>query len=432
MANRSLALAMCVPLFLSAAAAPGGSQSAAAEMTSAAAREDFDLMRQALEEAHSGLYRYSTKAEIDKAFDAARAKLGRPMSKRQFLAAMSEALTPVRCGHTGIRPDDALGAEMKQARTFPLRVMPEGTRLKVLFNDTPDDATLRPGMEVLEISGVRAAELLERCLRLESGDGDIESGKRAHIANGFARYYWAAVDPTDQFTIKARDDAGKVVTTKLAGVTEAERKTNQNPVNQAIRAGIDKVRWTRENLSVRFLEDVAHARIGYFVGDDFPAWVEETFKTLHDKGTKTLILDLRGNGGGEDMYGAMLVSYLTDKPFRYFDHIHVKTITPAFKAPSDWRGDDEHTAKLREGMAPDPAGGFLVTEKGHAGVATRRPGKFPFMGNVFVLIDGGTFSTAADFCAVTHHLKRATFIGEETGGGYYGNNSGMQAVVTLP
>jgi len=35
----------------------------------------------------------------------------------------------------------------------------------------------------------------------------------------------------------------------------------------------------------------------------------------------------------------MLVSYLTDKPFRYFDRIHVKTITPHFKAPSDWNGD---------------------------------------------------------------------------------------------
>jgi hypothetical protein len=73
-----------------------------------------------------------------------------------------------------------------------------------------------------------------------------------------------------------------------------------------------------------------------------------------------------------------------------------------------------------------------VTEKGHAGVAAQQPGKFPFMGKVFVLIDGGTFSTAADFCAVTHHLKRAAFIGEETGGGYYGNNSGLEAMVTLP
>jgi len=33
---------------------------------------------------------------------------------------------------------------------------------------------------------------------------------------------------------------------------------------------------------------------------------------------------------------------------------------------------------------------------------------------------------------VAHHLKRVTFIGEETGGAYYGNNSGMQTVLTLP
>jgi hypothetical protein len=402
-------------------------------MTVAEAREDFDLMRQALEEAHSGLYRYATKAEIDKSFDAGRARLGRPMSKREFLVVLCETLTPIRCGHTGARPDDETGRAMKEARTFPLRVLPQGPRLKVLLNDTPDDRTIRPGMEVLEINGAKAADVLARCLRLESGDGDIETGKRAHMGN-LARYYWAAVNPTDTFTIKARDAAGKVVSAKLAGVTEAERKENHNPVNEAVNAGIAKVRWTHENLSLRFLKDgtIAHARIGYFVGDDFPRWVEETFKTLQEKKTKTLILDLRGDGGGNDMYGAMLVSYLTDKPFRYFDRIHVKTITPVFKAASDWNGDDEHMAQLRAGMTADPAGGFLVTEKGHPGVAEQQPGKFPFMGKVFVLIDGGTFSTAADFCAVTHHLKRATFIGEETGGGYYGNNSGLEAIVTLP
>ena len=157
--------------------------------------------------------------------------------------------------------------------------------------------------------------------------------------------------------------------------------------------------------------------------------MEDTFKMLGEKGTKSLIIDLRGNGGGADMYGAMLVSYLTDKPFRYFDHIDVITINPSFKEYSDWRGDE---AKLLERMSRNPAGGYLVTPKGHPGVAEQPPSKYPFMGKVFILIDGGTFSTAADFCAVTHHLKRATFIGEETGGGYYGNNSGMQTILTLP
>ena len=55
-------------------------------MTAAELREDFDLMRAALEEAHSGLYRYSTKAEMDRVFDAQRAKLNRPMTELEAMA----------------------------------------------------------------------------------------------------------------------------------------------------------------------------------------------------------------------------------------------------------------------------------------------------------------------------------------------------------
>jgi len=129
-------------------------------------------------------------------------------------------------------------------------------------------------------------------------------------------------------------------------------------------------------------------------------------------------------------YGALLVSYLTDKPFRYFDHIDVKTASPSFKANVDWPADFE--AKLRSGATPNPAGGYKVTPKLHPGLAQQQPGKYPFMCKVFILTEGGTFSTAADFCAVVHHLHRATFIGEETGGGYYGNNSGPMPTLTLP
>lgn len=54
----------------------------------AQAQADFDLMRKALEEAHSGLYRYSSKAEMDRTFDAERAKLSRPLSKPEFMAVL--------------------------------------------------------------------------------------------------------------------------------------------------------------------------------------------------------------------------------------------------------------------------------------------------------------------------------------------------------
>jgi C-terminal processing protease CtpA/Prc len=405
------------------------SSSATGNLTAAEAQADFDLMRKALEEAHSGLYRFSTKAEMDRAFDAQRAKLNRPMTKREFLVVVSETLARIKCGHTSVAPDDKLQAEVANAPMFPLRVMIEGRRLMVLFNGTPDDRTIRPGMEIIEINGRKPSDIIDRILPAMPADGDIETGKRAAIQRNFGRYYWLLVEQASEFTVKARDAAGKTVTTKLARVEGADRA---NPVNAEARANISKLVWSRENLSLRFLKDpeVAQIRIEGFGGRDYPQWMETTFRTLREKGTKVLIIDLRGNGGGADMYGAMLVSYLTDRPFRYFDHINVKTISPSFKEHSDWRTERE--GQLRADMARNPAGGYLVTAKLHPGVAEQPPGKHPFLGKVFVLIDGGTFSTAADFCAVTHHLKRATFIGEETGGGYYGNNSGMQTMLTLP
>lgn len=411
----------------------GAIETGAEALTPAQTQADFDLMRKALEEAHSGLYRYSSKAEMDRMFAAERAKLNGPLTRTEFMAVLMETLAQIRCGHTGLTPDESTQKELAAARIFPLRIAIEGRRLIVHSNDTPDDATIRTGMEVIEINGQKSTDILNRILPKLSADGDIETGKRARLQRNFAQNYWLFVDKTEEFTVKARDAAGASVTSKLRGVVDADRKKNStaNLLNAEFKAGVAKVQWWSDNLALRFLKDpdVAEIHIGGFGGSNYPKWMEETFRTLGEKGTRALIIDLRGNGGGADMFGAMLVSYLTDKPFRYFDHIDVKTINPSFKEHSDWSGNE---ARLREGMTVNPAGGFLVTAKLHPGVDEQPPGKYPFMGKVFVLIDGGTFSTAADFCAVAHHLKRATFIGEETGGGYYGNNSGMQTIVTLP
>lgn len=394
-------------------------------------QEDFDLAHKALEEAHSGLYRYSSKPDLDRAFAAERAKLNRPMTRMDFLVVMSETVALIHCGHTSVDPDDQLKQEIDNTPLFPLRVHPERAGLMVLSNDTSSDETIRPGMELLRINGKNVADILARIWPLLSADGDIETDKRMHIPNFFPLYYCALFGPSDRFTVEARDASGRKVTANLQGVTRADREKNQNPVNAAFRASVARLNWPKENLAIRFLKDpdIAEVRIRYFIGDDFPKWTAETFKTLAQRGTKALILDLRNDGGGQDEYGAMLVSYLTDKSFRYFERINIKTISPSFKMYSDWNTNNE--ARLRDGTTPDPTGGYVVTSRLHPCLAEQSPAKDPFLGKVIVLIDGGTFSTAADFCAIVHHLKRATFIGEETGGGYYGNNSGYGMRLTL-
>ena len=47
------------------------------------------------------------------------------------------------------------------------------------------------------------------------------------------------------------------------------------------------------------------------------------------------------------------------------------------------------------------------------------------------MTDGWSFSTCADVATVLHFHKWATFIGEETGGGYDGNTSGNSKSLTL-
>lgn len=397
---------------------------------SAEAQFDFDLMREALEEAHPGLYRHSDKSIIDLGFSQQRSKLSQPMAKRKFYGIMSETLGLIKCGHTSINPDREMGRAFANARLFPLQVILKEGHVMVLSNETPEDTTIIPGMEILEINGNTTPELIDQFLRVTSADGHIQSSKRVQIQRGFAMYYWILIDQSNHFQIKAKHPDGKVIVANLPGVSRDQFGQSNNPVNDAILAGKAKMDWPGDNLSIRFVHhnDIAQIRIRSFSDDKFSNWMEETFRMLREKKTKTLIIDLRGNRGGADMNGATLVSYLSPKPFRYFEHIEAVTIDPSFKAHTDWPA--EQTRNLRNSeVIPVGEKRFLVK---HLGTKMQHPGVFPFLGKVYVLVDGGTFSTAADACAVIQHLKLATFVGEETGGGYYGNNSGLTTRLTLP
>ncbi|MEM8712850.1 MAG: S41 family peptidase, partial [Planctomycetota bacterium] len=139
----------------------------------------------------------------------------------------------------------------------------------------------------------------------------------------------------------------------------------------------------------------------------------KAFADLRRTRAPALALDLRGNGGGVDQYGALLCSYLLKSPFRYFDRIDV---TEAYDGSGEVVDDADGSRRMIS----------------HSGLDQQEPSSPAFEGELFVLIDGGTFSTAADVAAVLHSQGRGIFLGEESGGGYCGNTSGASKTVTLP
>ena len=65
-------------------------------------------------------------------------------------------------------------------------------------------------------------------------------------------------------------------------------------------------------------------------------------------------------------------------------------------------------------------------------MGTQKPSKPTFKGNIIVLINGLSFSTTSEFMSLLDYHTEALFIGEESGGGYYGNCSGMTPYFTMP
>ena len=68
----------------------------------------------------------------------------------------------------------------------------------------------------------------------------------------------------------------------------------------------------------------------------------------------------------------------------------------------------------------------------HPNVGIQKPSQPTYTGNIYVLIDGSCFSTTSEFLSMLHFHTKAVFIGEESGGGYYGNSSGATPEFTLP
>jgi hypothetical protein len=392
--------------------------------------EDFDLLRNALENAHGGLYRYTSKTSMDSIFSDFRKKLQAPLTHREAIAFFARLLAKTRDGHMRLEMDKPMLDKLAAAALLPFRVMTENGRLMVVTNDTPADPNILPGMEITSINGHSASDLLQNMRGTIPGDGFIETGRTRRLERTFAQLYWLLIDTASAFRVVAKDNSGKTITVMVDGVVTANREKNatSNPVNTVVRKNMPALQRSTDVISLRWPDShIASLRISSFSGTNFYATIDSVFEQLEKHQTKVLLLDLSGNGGGVDQYGAYLVAQFMDKPFRYFDRIHLTTINPSF---TSFPGSS--LTELLNGTVKDPKGGFLATAGLHPGVAEQPPGKHPFQGRVIVLQNGGTFSTAADVCALLRHLTKAIFVGEETGGGYEGNTSGSGARLVLP
>ena len=127
--------------------------------------------------------------------------------------------------------------------------------------------------------------------------------------------------------------------------------------------------------------------------DHYFKQLDSIFKDLKTTNAQHLILDLRDNPGGHPIFAAQLLSYLTEKDFKYFKHnMEVKEFEPLYNV--------------------------------------MQPNKDNFKGTIYVFVNGGCLSTTGHLISLLKFNTNAVFIGEEPGSTFRCNDFSMQ--VTMP
>lgn len=392
---------------------------------------DLAFLRRALEEVHPGLYCYTPKDSLDHAFARTAAQLTYPLAEAAFWRMLQPLVARVHCGHTRVQPSAAYRTWARQQPHFyfPFTIAVRQDRLFVAENQSADPS-LRPGTEVLTIEGHPTGEVLTRLRQLVSADGYGTGFQDQELAAGFFDDDYAALyGAKPAYRLTVRDSTGQVRELLPLPRPVPPARTPTPPAAPPTAAEAAARRLARLH-TVRYPADLPATAIlrlrNFDYEEDYRAFHAATFAELAQKHVKRLVVDLRGNPGGNNALAVDLLKYLLSSPFVLTKSAQARVVLPSFM--SAVAGSSAYFDTTQVKRLPD---GTLT--QASATLGQHRPYRqHRFRGQVVLLVDGGTFSAASNFAASLRAQRRILILGQETGGTEAGLNGGVISRVELP
>lgn len=398
-------------------------------------KDDVQAMEQTLRNNHPSLFWYATPQEIDASFNRAYWLVKDSLNEAAFKNIISETLFPIRCGHTSVRHSVKWNKFYagKRPTGFPLglKIIDDSTLiLTVNFNRT--DSILKRGMQILLINGCSAKKIIDTLFPLVPIDGKANNFSYQNISNNFQNYYNSRFSVTKNYQLQYVDYSGIVKEINLAALGSSKdtirhrfNSATNNDTQQTISRRQRRLQASR-SFSIDSSKQFATLRLNSFTKNVKPSFIKQSFKQLKRKNISNLIVDVRNNGGGLIKSSLLLTKFLKQGSFYFTDSIvstHKKirsTITINKKFISNL-GMFLFSKKKKEHLYE-----LVFFKKQY------QPKKNTFRGKVIILTGGYSFSATTMFLSSVKGQQNITLAGEETGGGYYGNNGVFIPEMVLP
>jgi len=400
-------------------------------------KEDVQVMEKTLRNNHPSLNWYASDEVINTSFQRAYVLLKDSMNEIQFRNLLSETVFPIRCGHTSIRFSKQYYQYQTGRRnmTFPLGIkIIDDSTLAVTSNINRRDSVIRTGTRILAIDAFNARQIIDTLLPMVSIDGNSRNFSYQNLSNSFTTYFNNRMGIKKNYNIVYLDEKGNVKNRLIQVYDPANDSLRRRPFTgntfptqpETISARQRRLQGIR-SFKIDSTNTYATLRLNSFSPGLKKHFLKKSFRQLRKKKIEHLIIDVRNNGGGLIKTSLYLSRQIQKQSFLFADSIYSKH------------------RKIKSGVIVTKKvvynlGLFFLSRKVNDSMyafrffrnKTYQPVKKNYTGKVYVLSGGYSFSATTLFAASVKGLTHVTIVGEETGGGYYGNNGVFIPEMVLP
>jgi len=357
-------------------------------------KEDFNFWRKRIEKKHPLLNLYTSKNKIDNCFDSLYQQINGPMTEIDFMKLLTPVIALIQDGHNNITPSETALAKIRNYKyLLPLELKFINERLFVI-QDLSSSGISLTGLEITSINSVSSQEMFLKFLSNMARDGNNYQYSIANINQSFRYYFHTHFGFTNEYLITYRTKENKEDSCSIIGKSLdsiQKEKIARYPKADDIRA---------PGLKFNIIDTIQTAVLSiktfspHKSNRHFKKEISNYFEAIKNRNVSNLIIDLRDNGGGNPNLVKFILQHLFDQPFEQATECRI--VKNSRK--------DIFSERTRRRWYP------------WYGIGYFKPKNNNFKGNIFVLVNEGTFSAGVIFASVLKKYNRAVFIGNETGG----------------
>lgn len=411
-------------------------------------QKDYSIYRQTLEQAHPGLYWYTGKDSMDRYFQWGREQLNDSLTEPAFRKVLAYVTSKIRCGHTSVRASKSYSKYLDTARItrlFPLsmklwpgRTPLEGDTAVVVINLHRRDSLLKRGTVITKINGRSMTGIVDTLFNFLYTDGYNTTHKYQTLSNrgSFGSLYSSIFGFSTRYAIEYRDSSGVLQSTNVTPYYPAADTLDRSltrPVTPVPKPSRRERKEMRRN-AVRLLKIDSASHVAMMNLNSFgrnyglKGFFRRSFRVLQKNRIGHLIIDVRSNGGGSVNNSNMLTRFISDHPFKVGDSLYAITKRKRYSRYIENDFFNRLFMTFFTSRRKDGYYHFRYFERHYF----KPKKKNHFDGKVYILTGGSSFSATTLFTAAVMKQENVTVVGEETGGGAYGNTAWLIPDVTLP